>query len=308
MKLVGCGLVCGLCCALFLNLAHAGDPSAEGAVSPDAIVEKIRQGDASSVPTLRLWLGKESDVATVREATPKLALALMGLGAFGDTNSARLVAFLYKEAPFRSKLRQMAGDTLASIGARETLEELKAVVWDQQQEFPTRCKAAASLVRLDNDLGRDFLLLQYDLYRLERKTVHAWNMDPVRKTLERLDDAKLVGALEQRVESEPVNTTMRNNITTLIDRMKLCAEPVAKLKAIAANPSWAEGNNNDRRYSAIAMLGQKAGPDCIPFLEALKPWEGIDPNPNSIQQKYVKEFAQEAVVAIRQRCWRQAGG
>ena len=76
---------------------------------------------------------------------------------------------------------------------------------------------------------------------------------------------------------------------------------------MAENTSWRGGSS--KRYVAIEALGRKAGPDCVPFLESLRPWVGIDPNPDHIQQRFVKEFAAKAIRAIRQRHWNrdQAG-
>lgn len=286
---------------MVLGHGNAGIAQDDEHESLTTIASKIQIGDPHVVPILQRWLAQESDKGAVHEATEKLALALHGLGAYRDAESVELVSNFYRKAPVGSALRQMAASTLASIGAKESLPDLKAIVWDQRQQLETRCRAAAALVELDEDLGREFLLLQYALYRLERKTMHGWNMDPVRDTLEQIHDPQLISALEKCVADE-TNTTMRNNIRTLIARMEINAESLENLRTMAANTSWVEGRY--RRYAAIEVLGRKAGPDCIPFLESLRLWDGIDPNPNHIQQRYVKEYASKAIVAIRQRHWK----
>jgi len=287
---------------VLLQNGNAGTPEDAVPDNPANITSKIQRGDPAVVPVLRLWLAQESDRGTVGEATEKVALSLHGLGAYRDTTSVELVSHFYRNAPAGSVLRQMAASALASIGAKESLSDLKAIVWDQRQQLGIRCKAAAALVDLGEELGRTFLLLQYDLYRLERKTMQAWNMDPVRDTLEQLQSPELVSALKKRV-AEETSDTMRNNITTLVTTMEINAESQQNLKAMAANTSWTEGQY--RRYAAIEALGRKAGPDCIPFLESLRPWDGIDPNPDHIQQRYVKEYAGKAIVAIHQRHWKR---
>jgi hypothetical protein len=281
--------------------ANAGTVKEEGYENPDTIASRIQKGDPDVVPVLRRWLAQESDRGTIGEATETVALSLQGLGAYRDTGSVDLVSYIYKKSRMGSALRHMAASTLASIGAKESLGDLKAITWDQQQILETRCRAAAALVELGEDLGREFLLLQYDLYRLERKTMHACSMDPVRATLEQMYDPGLVSALEKRIASE-TSTTMQSNIRTLIQRMAINAESVENLEKFAANTSWVEGRY--RRYAAIEALGRKAGPDCIPLLESLRPWDGIDRNPDHIQQRYVKEFASRAIAAIRQHHWK----
>jgi len=293
-------VVCILLGVVVLQNGNADTPKEAVQDNPANIASKIQKGDPAVVPVLRLWLAQESDKGTVGEATEKLALSLHGLGAYRDTGSVELVSHFYRNALVGSVLRQMAASALASIGAKESLSDLKAIVWDQTQQLEIQCKAAAALVDLGEELGRKFLLLQYDLYRLERKTMHGWNMDPVRDTLEQLQSPELVSALKKRV-AEETSDTMRNNITTLVATMEINAESQQNLMAMAANTSWKEGQS--RRYAAIEALGRKAGPDCIPFLESLRPWDGIDQNPEHIQQRYVKEYASKAIVAIRQCHW-----
>jgi hypothetical protein len=283
-----------------LDPGNAGTTGEDGREKPDNIASGIQRGDPDVVPVLRRWLAQASDAKTVGEVNTKVVVSLQGLAAYRDTTSVELVSCFYRNAPKGSAVRQIAADALASIGAKQSLPELKGIIWDQQQPLGTRCRAAAALVELDADLGREFLLLQYDLYRLEHKTIDGWNMGPVRDTLERIHDPALVAALKKRFTEEP-NDTMRNNISTLVARMEINAQSVENLKDIAADTSWAAGKY--RRYAAIEALGRKTGPDSIPFLESLRPWEGIDPNPDHIQQRYVREYASKAIVTIRQRHW-----
>lgn len=300
------GMAGVLFCSLVFCHGDTGDGQQEGAESLEAVRVRIEKTDATVVPVLRRWLAEASDTRTVGEGNEKLFLALHGVGEYRLADCAALASFFYKQAPLRSDLRQIAADALAAMGSTENLEELKSIVWDQQLRLAVRCKAAAELVKLDDDLGRRFLLLQYDLYRLERKTMHGWNMDPVRDTLERIDDKKLMAALDARLGEE--TGTMQINITTLLARMAINAESVETLQTMAADPLWSSSSHAGRRYAAIEALGSKGDVKLIPFLQSLRPWEGIDANPEHIQQKYLKEYAENAVRAIRRRHWQQDVG
>jgi len=286
--------------ALCYGDASGGQQGADESLA--AVRTRVKRGDATVVPVLRRWLVEASDTGAVGDGNERLFLALRGVGEYRVTDCAAVAAFFYKQAPLLSVLRQFAADAVASIGARESLLDLKSIVWDQQQKLAVRCKAAAALVELDDDLGRKFLLLQYDLYRLEYRTARGQNMGPVRDTLERMYDRKLVAALEARVDGE--TDTMRNNITTLLVTMAINAEPVEALKTMAADPSWSHAN---RRYAAIVALGCKGDLALIPFLESLRPWEGLDANPEHLQQKILREEAEKAALAIRLRNWQQDG-
>jgi HEAT repeat protein len=248
---------------------------------------------------LRQWISDDSG-AMDSEAAEKQRVASEGLGIFHDTNSLAALVKLYQQATPDKPNRQAAAEALATIGAKESLTDLKKIVWDQQLPLTTRVKAAAALVELGDDLGRQFLLLQYDLYRLERKTMNTWYMDPVRGAIERLDDRQLMEALQKRVADE--TGTMRNNITTLLTRMKINSEPVERLKAMAADPSWSKA---EQRYAAIETLGYRGSIDTIPLLESLKPWDTINQSPSYIQQRLLREFGEKSVISIRQRCWKQ---
>jgi hypothetical protein len=263
------------------------------------IREKIQDGNSRVVPVLRQWISDDSG-AMDSEAAEKQRVAIEGLGTFHDTDSLAALVKLYQQATAHKPNRQAAAEALATIGAKGSLTELKKIVWDQQLPLTTRVKAAAALVEIGDDLGRQFLLLQYDLYRLERKTMNTWYMDPVRGAIERLDDRQIMEALQKRVADE--TGTMRNNITTLLTRMKINSEPVERLKAMAADPSWSKA---EQRYAAIETLGYRGSIDAIPLLESLKPWDTINQSPSYIQQRLLREYGEKSVISIRQRCWKQ---
>jgi hypothetical protein len=142
------------------------------------------------------------------------------------------------------------------------------------------------------------LLLQYDLYRLERKTTNPWMMDSVREALERIYDEEIISALKSRLATE-TDDRMQNNINTLVDRMRMNNEPIDRLKEFAADAAW---NNANKRYQAVEVLGQKANPDLIPFLESLGPFDG-DNVPNG-QSSLFREEANKAIGSIRRRHWK----
>ncbi|MBC7817716.1 MAG: hypothetical protein IAG10_12555 [Planctomycetaceae bacterium] len=171
--------------------------------------------------------------------------------------------------------RESAAQSLIRGGTSTDLRLLNETLWQSDLSLATRCAIAVKLVELEVPEGLEFLLAQYDLYRLERRMTSRFTMDPVRNALEQLESTPLLTALEQRLKTER-DLKMQNNIRTLMDRVRLNQQPLDELQLIAADTDWKAGMY--RRYPAIEQIGRRGGPEMIPFLKSLKPWQSDHPN------------------------------
>lgn len=197
---------------------------------------------------------------------------------------------------------ESAAHSLALVGTSADIGLLKQAVWQAGVSLRTRCEIAIKLVEFEVPEGLEFLLTQYDLYRLERRMTSRFTMDPVREALERLDSQQLLVVLEQRLKSER-DLTMQNNIRTLSERVRLNQLPVAELQKIAADTNWKKGMY--RRYPAIEQLGRRGDLDMISFLNALEPWQS-DASANEKQiegqnKVIMPELIKQANAAIEAR-------
>jgi len=270
--------------------------------SMEQVNAMIKSGNPQVIPTLRRWLGDASERAKIATGDAKLFVAMNGVAAFRDEKCVRILQLFYKHQTAERTVNHSAAEALSVIGTRDT-DLLLKILWDMQLPLKTRCQAAATLVRLDFEVGRQFLLLHYDLYRWEHKTQSGWQMAPVREVLEQLDDAKIIASLSDRLPKES-DQRMRNNITTLSETMSLNGQPIEALAKIAENTSWKEGMY--QRYPAIRAIGRKGGTELIPLLESLRPWATVDTGAIAGQQRYLKEFADAAVAAIKHRHWKES--
>lgn len=266
-------------------------------------VEKlIDAGNPQVILTLRRWLADASERVGQTQNDARLLIAMRGAGAFHDENCDKILAWYYAHQSAPRAVKLAAADALAVIGTAET-EVLLKLVWDRNLPLPTRCRAAAALVQRDQEVGRQFLLSYYDLYRWEHKTADGWKLAPVREVLTKLDDEKIVASLADRLPQE-TDLRMRNNITTLREVMQLNGLPVDELAAIAKNTSWKDGMY--RRYPAIEAIGRKGTPESIPLLETLQPWATVDTGAVAGQQQFLKDYAAAAVAAIKRRHWKES--
>lgn len=259
--------------------------------STDDVERAISEGDASVVPQLRQWLEMED------YGSPKLWLSVEGLAKFGDRKSLARLKAIADDPSITLPLRQRAACGVARIYGKDDVEALKKMVWDDQLPLAGRSEAALRLWQLHDELGAQFLLEQYDLYRLERKTTNPWQMDCVRDALKRIDDKDIIAALNSRLSTE-TDGRMQNNIRTLVDRMRMNSEPIDRLKELAADATW---TNAGKRYEAIEVLGYNGSPDLIPFIESLSPFVGDSIPP--LQKQVFRDEVNTAIGRIRRRHW-----
>ncbi|MCA9173403.1 MAG: hypothetical protein KDB14_02830 [Planctomycetales bacterium] len=262
--------------------------------TPEELRARIEAADPSVVPIARRWLGKGSDVEQIPEDDPRLVVALNGVEAYQDQESARLAGLLYRRAG--GAVRSAAAAAIAAIGTPAVLSDLKQIVWDQRLDLATRCRAAESLVQLNEDLGRQFLLLQYDLYRLELETFGGGNMGPAREALQRLGDESLRAELQRRIPT--ATGKLRRNIETLLEDMQINSESIPALVARVADPTRA---NSYARYTALAALSRKGDHQQLALLQDLQPWQELPAD--HAQQVALRQAARDAVLTIRRRCW-----
>ena len=221
-------------------------------------------------------------IATIKTVLFAVAIvfALSGGWAIAQTDSGKAPAesppphesilSVLRNPASSTEARESAAKSLALSGTSAHIGLFKEAVWQPGLSVRTRCELAVKLVEFEAPEGLEFLLVQYDLYRLERRMTSRYTMDPVREALERLDGKPLLVALEQRLQTERDNT-MQNNIRTLMDRVRLNHQPLSELQKLAADTDWKRGMY--RRYEAIEQLGRRGDRDLIPFLKSLEPWQ-----------------------------------
>ncbi len=176
-----------------------------------------------------------------------------------------------RERPLIERVR--AAQLLARVGTSSDIAVLKDALWDSDLGLSTRCDIAVKLIEVEVPEGLEFLLIQYDLYRLEIRMNSRQTMGPVRKALQHLGSPQLVVALEERLKTE-TDYTMQNNIRTLLRRVRLNQLPLEKIQEIAADSDLKRGNYI--RFEAIDEIGRRGGPDLIPFLKSLPPFQTSD--------------------------------
>jgi WD40 repeat protein len=302
--------MCSLCLSLVSVLALSFVPPAANvhphneAADDERLQQMVKQGDPQAVPILREWLAADCDQPNREGAAVRLVQSLHGLGLFGDRRSLVAIVGLYERADCPAPVRDAAATAVARMATSSELDLLKQMVWDIQLSMKSRCEGAVALLDLEVSEGAEFLLMQYDLYRLEFRMVSTRHLAPVWTALERLDDERILQALDARLNEER-NPTMQNNIRSLKERMQLNALPLGELMEIAGATDWQSGMY--RRYPAIENLGRRGTADTIPFLESLKPWKADGPERARIEGQnsmILPEVVAKAVGEIRRREWR----
>lgn len=277
--------------------------NAKGPVALNRVNEMVKCGDPQAVPILRHWLATDTNRVKQDDTSSRLVRALEGLGMFGDRHLQSRIIAIYRRQDSAVIVRNSAAGALARMGTREDLELLKEMVWDPRLTIQSRCASAVTLLTLDVPEAAEFLLTQYDLYRLERRTTNRWHLDPVRTALERVDNKQILVALEERLKDER-HIKMQNNIRTLKQRMLLNGLPLEELRRIAVNPDWKAA---DRRYPVIEVLGARGDLKLIPFLESLKPWQtDIASYKKRVEGHNLvtwPQYVKDAIGGIRRRHW-----
>lgn len=259
------------------------------------VTQQIRIGDPRVIDTLRKWLAEGR--SQVSRPDGKLNVALDGLAAFGDRESFGTIREIYEDFDASNGAKDRAAIMLSRLASTNDTELLQDILWNQTLSLIARCESAKRLSQLGDGSGNEFLLEQYDLYRLEHRTRNHQSMGNVRFVLTQVYDSKLIDDLIARLPNEP-SQTMKNNIQTLVERMRMNNEPIDRLKELAADALW---NNASMRYQAVEVLGQKGTPDLIPFLESLAPFEGDNIPP--LQHRVFREEVDSAIGSIRRRNW-----
>ncbi|MES2467112.1 MAG: WG repeat-containing protein [Verrucomicrobiota bacterium] len=257
-------------------------------------------GDPFVLPALRTWLNDalkaEGTLDVVSRTT--LGCALEGLKQFRDEASLSALQDLLKSPDLVPGIREAALAAIAELGLPLSKPTLLDALQDERLGGPIRCAAAAVLVRLGESAGRGFLLASYDLY-----------LDSLRKTssgegysraeLQFLGDAELITSLKTKADAEPPGVP-KNNISTLLDAMRVSAMSVEELKVIAAK----HGDRDlDLRLHAIGVISRQGKADLVPFLESLR--AAPDDYARSDWNGLRRQAAAAAARQIRMRHWQQ---
>lgn len=287
-----------------LAVAMAGSAAAQPAVVDDSrevarVHAMIKVGDATAVPIVRQWIAEETQAGPVGQGSARLRTAIAGAGAFRLDDAGAALASVYDHAAADPMLRGAAIDAAASIGTPGARKLLAAAMDDQSLALRHRAHAAAALVGLNEDRARTFLIERYEVYLVDMSTKSSWD-GTVRGVLELLADEKLMRRIEA-LRPAQTDQRARNNVTTLLDGMRISGMDAGLLMKLAEDDDWARARST--RYDAIRALGRTGTPDLIPRLEALRPWANGDGAKSGIQQRFVNEYRDRAIAAIRCRHW-----
>jgi hypothetical protein len=258
----------------------------------------IAIGDASVVPLLRGRLDAQLSLPAGQRSL-RFALAVQGLAAFQDDTHFQPLRAAYESTGTSVTDRSVCASYLARNATADHVALMQEIMGDEAVSSHSRWEAAYSLWRLSEPTGGQFLLQQYDLYRVEARTRSIQHLAGARTKLATIYDGKIIEELLERIPAEP-DQRLKNNIQTLVNRMRMNNEPIDRLKECAADASW---KNASKRYEAIEVLGQKATPELVPFLESLAPFTGDNVPP--LQEHVFHEEVSAAIGHIRRSHWKE---
>jgi len=270
----------------------------------EAVRKRVNEGDPSVVPVLKQWLRDESSKGPVGAGSIKLLLAIWGVGEFGLDSQGATLSGLYHDATAQTRVREAVVSAAARIGTSGARRLLVEGMNDTTLARHRRYEAAATLVEMGDEAAREFLIDGYKAYLVEITTKHSWDQS-VRDAIEHLTDAKLMERLEA-LKPKQTDQRAKNNITTLLNVMRISALDTAELLKLAEETDWGRGMY--KRYEAIAALGRKGSMDDVPRLERLQPWANGEGATSGIQQNFVREYRDRAIGSIRRRNWQALAG
>jgi hypothetical protein len=155
--------------------------------------------------------------------------------------------------------------------------------------------------RQDVEVGRDVLLAFYDLGIARLKADKSGGGGVARASLATLGDSNLIFRLKDRAAREPPST-IRNNITTLVDGMTISALPLDEVVKMAEDTRRSDGRIY-KRYPAIQRLGRDGTVSHIRVLSSLKPWDTVGTDAYDLQQQMLRDIATESIRQIKKRHW-----
>lgn len=272
----------------------------QGEVRSLAARQLVRLGSARVIPTLRLWLDAGVTNRSTAEHNQQLHVAVTGLAEFCDVDSLPKIETLYQNSTYHSVVQELAADAIATIASRESTNLLCRLLWNEGLRLDTRCKIANALVRQDVEIGRDVLLAFYDLGIARLKADRSGGGGVARASLATLGDSNLIFRLKDRATREPPST-IRNNITTLVDEMTISSLPLDEVVKLAEDTRWSAGMY--KRYPAIQRLGRDGTVSHIRVLSSLKPWDTVGTGAYDLQQQMLRDIATESIRQIKKRHW-----
>lgn len=289
---------------------------AQNDASWELLANRINAADPTVVAEIRSHIAKGLGKPAGRRPNYLLEISVRAAGDFRDAETLPFLHDFYQTEPIGEPFCNRVAFAIAKIAHISSRQILKRITWSEFHPLEIRLEAAAALLQLAEPSGPQFLLLNYDLFRLKENTFYigtrelgqsnrevrtsiSTSVDAAPETMARLITQKFEKPLRERMITE--TRLMSHDIQTLLSRLALNRLPEAQLQKLAQETQWSVGK--DTRFAAIEQLSLYGGTETIPFLETLLPWTSDDTPMPQVQNKILKEYIEKAVLTLRYRHW-----
>lgn len=272
---------------------------AQSDAQSDALKARIDEADPSVIDEIRFRVDSGLEIPIEERHDTLLCKSIIASGHFRDSENVFILHHFYETEMLGSFFQDLVARAIAKIGHPSSSEILRKIVWNHLLSIKLRCQAAATLLELGDSFGGEFLLLQYDLYRLGVNSEMPSRLEGVRENMEHLKTDYFDIRLRERAAIE--TPLLRRDIQALLDRLALNRLSERELQILAQETSWSVGKQT--RYAAIEQLGLYGSPAMIPVLESLALWQSEDPHSATLENQTLKECIQKAVLTLRYRHW-----
>lgn len=263
----------------------------------------IANGDASVVPVLRAWIAEAARrcmSGRKHGMAEAVSVAIYGLSLFHDNDKKVLddLKLLYQ---FDSRARSTYGRAIAYLGSEREADLLFKIMNSADMSLSARAESAASLIRLDRGLGRQFLLDRLDQDCSTPGSQPSSENQPIHEAMRRLKDEVLLNQVRDRLAKRKYSDACAAVVSGIADQVAMNRTELKTLEQIAVENRWPDCART--RYMAIEALGRNGGHDVAPFLEDLPRWIGDDvPIEASLS---LTQAIQDAIAEVRRRHWAQ---
>lgn len=172
-----------------------------------------------------------------------------------------------------------------------------AVIGAGIRELGHRPIMAATLVRLDQESGRDYLVSAYRELLIDKQNKKAVVTAPF-DLLAQFNDTALIERVEALKEDPNLQERVtQRNIESLLQKMRDNGLPLEDLRKLIDD----DDSNRSRRLHAVQVLGERGLAEDIKRLEDLSVLVAKGPNADALLKKYTDW----AIVVIRSRLWEE---